>query len=149
MNAELERVQTDSVMVPLERPVRTTCGREDDEAGAELVLIDLVTSDGAIGYAYLLSYYHVGSPPPLEQLVLTDTLRREEVDAARFRQPGRDGHLRARHRRVGHARPNYRAALVRLAEYPSLFRPTTASECSLPVKPLTPPRRGWSGDCGH
>lgn len=50
----IERVQTQAVIVPLARPVRTASGTVDR---APLVLVDLVTSDGVVGHAYLFSYY--------------------------------------------------------------------------------------------
>ncbi|HEV3363200.1 MAG TPA: enolase C-terminal domain-like protein, partial [Acidimicrobiia bacterium] len=45
---------TETVVVPLGRPVRTASGKVDR---APLVLIDLVTTEGLVGHAYLFSYY--------------------------------------------------------------------------------------------
>jgi mandelate racemase len=50
----IERVTTQPVVVPLRRPVRTASGTVDR---APLVLIDVVTTDGAVGRSYLFSYY--------------------------------------------------------------------------------------------
>lgn len=54
MPTRVEQVQTQAVVVPLRRPVRTASGTVDR---APLVLIDLVTTDGVTGRAYLFSYY--------------------------------------------------------------------------------------------
>lgn len=61
----VERVLTEAVVVPLVRPVRTASGTVDR---APLVLIDLVTSDGTVGHAYLFSYYP-WALAPLDQTV--------------------------------------------------------------------------------
>lgn len=50
----IERVTTQPVIVPLRRPVRTASGTVDR---APLVLIDVVTTDQAVGRSYLFSYY--------------------------------------------------------------------------------------------
>ncbi|MGH9008403.1 MAG: enolase C-terminal domain-like protein [Acidimicrobiia bacterium] len=50
----IDRVATETVIVPLGRPVRTASGTVDR---APLVLIDLVTTEGLVGHAYLFSYY--------------------------------------------------------------------------------------------
>ncbi len=61
----VERVATEAVVVPLVRPVRTASGTVE---AAPLVLIDLVTTDGAVGRAYLFSYYP-WALAPLDRLV--------------------------------------------------------------------------------
>lgn len=57
---------TEAVVVPLVRPVRTASGTVDR---APLVLIDVITSDGVVGHAYLFSYYP-WALRPLDQLVV-------------------------------------------------------------------------------
>ncbi len=62
---QIDRVTTEAVVVPLRRPVRTASGTVDR---APLVLIDLATSEGVIGRAYLFSYY-LWALGPLADLV--------------------------------------------------------------------------------
>lgn len=50
----VEGVRTTPVVIPLTRPVTTASGTVDR---APLVLIDLRTTDGVVGHAYLFSYY--------------------------------------------------------------------------------------------
>jgi len=77
-----ERVPTEAVVVPLVRPVRTASGTVDR---APLVLIDLVTSDGVVGHAYLFSYYPwMGrSDPPGPGLLAASADRKALRPAAR------------------------------------------------------------------
>jgi mandelate racemase len=74
----IDRVSTEAVVVPLRRPVRTASGTVDR---APLVLIDLLTSEGVAGRAYLFSYYPWALRPLADVVVaLGELVQGDPVD---------------------------------------------------------------------
>jgi mandelate racemase len=88
--ATIAAIHATAVIVPLERPITTASGKVDR---APLILIDLVTSHGVTGRAYLFAYFPLLLKPlhelvtALTTLLIGDQVRPQAIDAklrARF-----------------------------------------------------------------